>query len=441
MLKRHPLICLFVLVLAGACRSPQKQVAKQMDAVRLEWQTNIAHQAVLPEKALDWPSALAQMLAHNPKLRQARMEVTNSLEELKGTYRDLVPTLNLRSGVTKRLDSLNTTTVDDVTFSADSFFNVPGLVNFAARVYSAKLFYLRAQVASALAEREQTIDLFRAFYGVMETAEEIQKLSVQKATAKALEAIDPFTGHMMQTEMKLRELGNEKELTSLQQRISDLLGSRAFKWRLITNGLPELKYHEKPLPLRDTNRVAQLQMKLVAIELEGAKAQLLGIKMRYWPELNIFVSGPPVMQRNGGQTRYWDSAQVQGSADLYWNIDTRGYISRQLKQTKRYQELQMDRFRQESLALMDRLLFTQTLIDATREQSRRVDKQLAILLAVPPAQNWAALQKYAVDYRNLTQQQLRLRKEMSELNSLFWFMDEEAWPNQPKFTTKIWAEK
>jgi hypothetical protein len=193
--------------------------------------------------------------------------------------------------------------------------------------------------------------------------------------------------------------------------------------------LPALDYQQNPLPLSDTNRVAQLQMRLLAVELEAARAQLLGLKLRYWPELNIFVSGPPVYARRAGTDRFWDSDEVRASADLFWNIDTRGNLTRTIRQTKRQQELQKERYRQESLALMNRLIFTQGLIDAVKEQLQQIQGQLEVLLAVPPAQSYAALEKYSQDYRSLTQQQLQLKRELSELNALFWFVDDLAWNN------------
>ena len=68
------------------------------------------------------------------------------------------------------------------------------------------------------------------------------------------------------------------------------------------------------------------------------------------------------------------------------------------------------------------------LIDAVKDQLDQVQTQLEILLAVPPTQNYGALDKYSQDYRSLTQQQIQLRRELSELNALFWFVDEFAWP-------------
>jgi hypothetical protein len=403
-----------------------------MEGIRTAWSTNYERQINLPPRTVDWPTALEILLKNNPKLRQARIDYTNSVENYRQVFRELIPTLSGRASVSKNLASLNTLTFDDVNFSADSFFSLPGLINYAARIYAAKLVMLRMRTAYELAEREQVIELYRLFTGLVEQMDELQRLKVQRGNAQAMNAIDPFTGHMMETELQTREISALKETRSIHQRAAELFADYSYRWQLVTNGLPDLEYNLHPLPIGDTNRVAQLQMKLFALELEAEHATLLGIKMRYWPELNIFISGPPVYQKISGQSRWWDANQVRGTADVYWQLDTRGYTTRELKQTKRTQAMQRERFEQESLALMDRLLFTQDLMKRTQQQLERTDKEIQFLLGVPPAQNFLSIQKYAEDYRQLIRQQIQLRHELAEFNALFWFMDEQAWPKLSK---------
>lgn len=419
---------LLALICAGC--SPQKKVAQHMNQLRYEWQTNVIYQANLPERVVDWPEAVAIMLENNLKLRQSRIELTNAHESLRQVFKDLIPTLNLRSGISKQITSLNQISPDDVTLSADSFFSIPGVVNFSARLYAARLYYIRAQAAYQLAKREQVVELYRLFYGAAELKEGVDRLEVQRATAQAMEQVDPFGGRIMLTELQSRELGNRREAESLQDRASSLLGSREYQWIFSTNGLPDLRYHEHPLPLTDTNRVAQLQLKLLAVELEAARATLRGMKLRYWPELNIFVTAPPIYQRFAGEEIWWDADDLRLHADLFWTVDTRGNIRRMINQTARQQQMQLARYREETLSLMNRLLFTQELSESVEEQLARVSAQLRLLLAIPVPGDVLAIQKYTHDYRMLTQEQFRLRRELSELNALFWFVDEAAWTNQ-----------
>jgi hypothetical protein len=421
---------LALVLLGGACRSPQQRVDRQMSSLRVEWRSSLLHQAALPERVLDWSAALDQMRQGNLKLRQARVDLTNSHEAVRQIFRDLTPTLNARAGLTKSIEDIPSATVDDVTFSLDSFFNIPGFVSFGARLYAARLFELRSRTAYALVEREQIIDLYKLFWSAQISQAQGAHLENQKRTAVAFQEVDPFSGQLLSTELQLQEIAERREWESLQQRAGDLLGDRSWRWVFVTNGLPELRYASEPLNLADTNTVAQLQMKLVAIELEAARVQLLGMKLRYWPELSIFVTGPPIYQRAFGQERFWDAAQLRASADLFWHLDTRGQIARQLRQTRRQQALQRERLRQETLGLMDRLLFTQNLLTATQDQIRQIDLQLRIMQAVPPAQNFLSLQSYATDYRTLVERQRALLREQAELNTLFWFVDERAW-NDP----------
>jgi len=90
------------LLLAGGCGSPERKVAGQMNNLRALWQTNLTEQTVLAEKVLDWPSAFQLMHDRNLKLRQAATEITNAQESVTQVYKDLIPTLNLRAGATKR---------------------------------------------------------------------------------------------------------------------------------------------------------------------------------------------------------------------------------------------------------------------------------------------------------------------------------------------------
>jgi hypothetical protein len=290
---------------------------------------------------------------------------------------------------------------------------------------------LRAHAARELAEREQIIDLYRLFYQALELNDRDERLATEMATAQAMEQVDPFTGQLMMTQAETVALGQTREQKGLQDRLSEMLGSREYIWVLSPQGLPELRYEEEPLVLTDTNRVAQLQMKLLAVELEAARAQLLGLKLRYWPELNINITGPPWYNRSaGGREVFWDAERLQAAANLTWTIDTRGNLRRQIRQTKALQELQKERYRLESLALINRLIFTQQLIGEVREQLAQVEAQLRVMDAIPPAQTFAALEKFAIDYRNLSEQQMQLRRELSELNALFWFVDDAAWKSE-----------
>jgi len=402
-------------------------VAARLPELQSQWTTNVVRQAALPERTIDWPGAIALLRHRNLKLLSGRMEITNSQESVRQVYKDLIPTLDFRVNTTRTLKSLAGTSLDDIVFRVDSFFNVPGIVNLNARFFSARLTLLRAQMAYELAQREQIIEFYKLLLNFQEVRELSAQFEAEQELASAIAKADPLAGQVLLEELKARRLGLEKQKDTLQASAGDLLGDRDWRWVLQTNGWPTLSYTQQPLPLQDSNRIAQLQMKLVAVELVGAWAQVRGIKLQYWPELTIFVTGPPLYQQSAGMTHFWSLGDVRASADLFWRLDTRGYVSRQLRQARRDQDLQWARLRLETLALMDRLLAAQKLSSIVQEQLQQLQQFLPILEQAIPPQDYAGILKAVETNRSLREQERKLRRDLADLNTLFWFVDEEAW--------------
>ncbi|MDB6068800.1 MAG: hypothetical protein JWR26_5008 [Pedosphaera sp.] len=416
------------LVLLTGCLSPQNKVARELPALHHRWQADVARQSALPERALAWPEALALLQQNNLKLRAARVDITNSQELARQVFRDLIPTINLRSGLSESLKNLPAASINDVTFNIDSFFNIPGVVNFNTRIFAGRLSVLRAQTAFQLAVREQTIDLFKLFLEAGENEEVAAELRSDHLLADAVRKSDELSGQIMLKDIKTRQLALVNAQDDLQTRIGQLLMDQQFRWKLTTNGLPAFTYPDRPLCLSDTNRVAQLQTKLVALELVGAWAQIQGIKLQYWPELTIFVTGPSVFQRVDGKDHFWSSADVIASADFFWALDTRGYVSQQLRLTRRAQDLERAQLLQDSRSLVDRLLSAQRLVGSLTDQIKQLDQLISFLDEIPRDMDLNSILQAAETNRTLRSQRFKLRRDLAELNTLFWFVDEQQWP-------------
>src|SRR5687768_17519923 len=83
-----------VCLLAG-CLSPTKKIAERLPDLREQWQASVIRQIAQPQRVVDWPMALALLQENNPKLRRARLEITNSQELVRQVFKDLLPTVNL----------------------------------------------------------------------------------------------------------------------------------------------------------------------------------------------------------------------------------------------------------------------------------------------------------------------------------------------------------
>ena len=423
------LLCgLFLLLLTAGCYSPAKKVAQNMRDLQLQWQTNVIHQLALPEQTLNWPQALAQLESGNLKLRRGRADITNAHENTRQVIKDLMPTINLRSGVSKSIESLPATSFDDVTFNVDSFFNIPGFVSLSTRLFAAKLVTIRTETFYELSWREQTIELYKLFLSFEDVAATEAQLRRQLSLAQAISRVDVLAGEILLRDATNRFVALEKERIGLQDKAGDLFGNRDFRWRLVSEQMPELRYDSEPLELTDTNRVAQVQMKLAAIEFVAAWARIKGIQLQYWPELTLFITGPPVYQRNaGGNESFWDAGKIRANANFFWRLDTRGQIANQLRQTRRDQELQLTRLRQDALALIDKILAAQKLMGTLREQADQLNQLLPLLSQVPPASDYTGILKATEAAQTLRDQERKLRRDLAELNTLFWFVDETKW--------------
>jgi len=418
-----------VVACACGCLSPKKKVAQSMRDLQFQWQTNVIHQIALPERRLNWPEALVELEGGNLKLRRGRADITNAQANVKQVFKDLLPTLNLRSGVSKSIETLGTTSFDDVTFNVDSFFNIPGFVSLSTRLFAAKLVLLRAEAYYEVSVREQTIELYKLFLSFEEADVTQAQLARQQALAESMARLDSLAGQILLRDVTNRLVALDRDRTSLQDKAGDILGNRDFQWSFVPDQMPELRYDQAPLELMDTNRVALVQMKLAAIEFVAAWARIKGIQLQYWPELTLFITGPPVYQRTvGGTEIFWDAGKIRANANFFWRIDTRGQIANQLKQTRRDQELQLARLRLDALALIDKILAAQKLMGTLREQADQLHQLLPLLSQVPPATDYTGIVKATEAAQTLRDQERKLRRELAELNTLFWFVDETKWP-------------
>jgi hypothetical protein len=170
-------------------------------------------------------------------------------------------------------------------------------------------------------------------------------------------------------------------------------------------------------------------MRLVAIEIAGEWAREVGIKLQYWPEVNFFVTGPALYQRVNGETRTWRPDDIVLRGDFYWRLDTRGYVSRQLKQARREQELQLAQIKLDSLTLINKLLAAQKLILLTREQLDQLHRVIPLVQGAPLPADFAGILSSLALYRNLRDQERKMRRDLADLNAVMWFVDEAKWGN------------
>jgi len=408
------------------CFSAEMRVAEQLPNVHREWQSQVRHQANLQEIEVNWQQAMAQLRVGNLKWRTSRRDVASAKESVSQVYRDLRPSLNVQGGLSRPLLNLPGVTSKDLSFSANSFITLPGVVGFNARKFAADLSLMRAQVAEQIQKRTQVIELYKLTLRSGVNQQNRALAQQQQVMAQRWEALDPVLGRQTMAELRSKETQLELEAQQLQDQIGELLGNRNYRWSIETNSLPVLKNYEQ-FELQETSHVGQLQLLLTAIELAGAKARLQGIRLYRWPDLHLYISGPPIYQRAAGTQHMWDAGQVRANANLFWQIDTRGNIARMARGEKQLQALQRARIRLEAQGLISKLMAAKRMLVKYREEETRLTEQARQLAQVPAPLDFRGWQQLFNAQQVLARERQKLFIQSVELKILFWVIDDEAW--------------
>ncbi len=420
---------LYILVPAlwlTGCFSAEMRVVEQLPNIHREWQTQVRHQANLQEKTVGWSQAVTQLQVGNLKWRTSRHGVASAKEAVRQVYRDLRPSLNVQAGLSRPLLDLPGITSKDLSFSADSFITLPGVVGFNARKFAADLSLMRAQVAEQIQKRTQVVELYKLTLRAGVTRQNLAMAQQQQVMAQRWEALDPVLGRQTMAELRSEETQLELEAQQLQDQIGELLGNRNYRWKIETNSLPVLSNYEQ-FELQETSRVGRLQLLLTAIELAGAKARLQGIRLYQWPDLHLYISGPPIYQRSAGTQHMWDAGQVRANANLFWQIDTRGQIASMARGEKQQQALQRARIRLEAQGMISKLLAAKRMLAKYREEEARLTEQTRQLAEVPAPLDFRGWQQLFNSQRVLARERQKLFIQSVELKILFWVIDDESW--------------
>lgn len=416
-----------MIIFIAGCTTAEIKVHDQETALAETFQTQITEADQHLPTRLGWNAAVAQMLEHNFELQQARDAVITSEERLRQVNKDLIPGAAITGSVTKALTQLGDLNGDDAAFSIYGFFNVPGLIQWRMRYYAGDLELLRARWALELKTRELTIQLRELFLRTELLSQRRRQLALadhwDHATplSLSLDASPPS----LERETTLWNLRREEE--DLLATTAKLLGDSSQQWHLIGTGAPSFNYAENPPDLRDTEHFAQLYRRLLATDLEGARLRQRGIKLQYWPDLQINLSSPPLYQVNQGRTRRWSGDDLVLNLSATVPLDLRGSISQQLRETKRdFARLEI-KIREQTAQTIQTLRQAQTSLTLNARQLQLTEARLDALRGLPSGMNPARARENLERLLSLDQQRTSLLLEKVQLEALFWLLDETKW--------------
>lgn len=434
--------CLAVAVaglLSGCSKmNPQDGAARQLDVVREHWLEEIEFQkaGATHETELDWEGALNLLYRDNLTLLRSREDIKRCRRAIRDVYLDMVvPSLGINGSMTKQVKNLSTLAPKDFKFSFTSYLGLSNIKGFFTSLYTTKLSHLRSVLAYDMAMREQTIELYKTFFEYEQLKFREENHRIQAKIAAQFATVNKRQGSLMVEESEMEAYKLEKDKKAFQVKMNRLLGSRRVNWVLKSEGLPTFDYLKNPLDIYDTEHVNQRGMQLMALELEGARLMLRGLKMQYWPSINPQINFPQLVSGDlQGKTHFFKIKDSSVGLSSYWTLDTRGRIARSIKQFKFERDMQIREARMKAQELIEKLLDAQYMLEKLDKQKGDLGRQWVLYDKLLVTQGLAQYDKILKTRKSLLDRQLQLNQQFADINTLLWMIDERRWPSL-KFET------
>lgn len=419
--------CLFY-----GCKSVRENLDEQYERVEKIYSETYTQSENKQVKELGWSEARGIMLENNLELQQARDSLERAKESRAQIYWDLVPTLRLSTNLSKALSEVGSIDSEDIRFNVFSTINFPGLINLYSRKYTALLSEIKAGWDLKLKKRQLTIRLRELFleYSDFETRKEnVEKTQLWSASENKkpaeLLASTPEEILIEQQAFNLRISENQ-----LSRTISKILGNFKYKWKLKTDGIPELSYVENPLDLNRTDMLGVLLRQKQAADLEALRLTEFSTKLRYFPDLNLGVSSPPLYRVGNGVETGFSADDLVFQASSGFSLDTSLRVTRQLKNVRRQIEFQNRFMREQIREQIQRAFLAQEELALVQRELQLAKLRLETLDAQPRSTELNEIRVYLEKRFVLIGRVSSLQLRKARLEGGFWLLDEEEWKEE-----------
>ena len=318
---------------------------------------------------------------------------------------------------------------EDIRFNVFSTINFPGLINLYSRKYTALLGVIKAGWDLKLKKRQLIIrlrELFLEYSDFESRKENVEKSQLWSASEnkKPAELLTSTPEEILieQQAFNLRISENQ-----LSQTISKMLGNYKFKWRLVVSGIPQLFYVENPLDLNRTDRLGVLLRQKQAADLEALRLTEFSTKLRYFPDINLGVSSPPLYRVGNGVQTGFSADDLVFQASSGFSIDTSLRVTRQLKNVRRQIEFQNRFMREQIREQIQRAFLAQEELVLVAKELGLAKLRLETLDAQPRSTELDEIRIYLEKRFVLIGRVSSLQLKKARLEGGFWLLDEEEW--------------
>jgi len=414
------------MFLSVSCKSVEENLETNEVNLRELWRSNLDKLDNSDEEFVSFTEALEILLESNIDLTTSEMDLFRAENDLKFVYRDLIPKLTLKGGYSEFISGSASVFANGWTYGIDSFFNFAYLQQIPSRLYTSRLSLVRANTSKTLKTRKAVIELYKIFRE-QEMLEKSIEFSLWKDSFKKRLPVEDLAAILFYKDNSSEKVFEEKG-RKLQLRLNDHLSDSSKIWRIRPTQLIKLPYVDQGgLNLELIEHIAQDQIKLMAIELEGARLRSRQIDLQYWPDLNLSVSTPSLFRFSGQSKSLWNTDNIRVGADLIWQLDTRGKIKRQKQEFIREREVQDKVLEKKIVSWLLQLSQVNEQLNTVRTQLKKQQVRWQILNSLSVPTTMSVFQERMQLFEKWWMTSQVLEKEIVELETALWFFDDTQW--------------
>lgn len=265
----------------------------------------------LETRELSWAEALAYADRNNLELRKARNEIRNARRNVKRVFLQLVPLVNLGYYYNRALAGNGENYYsENYDYNINVIFNIPALTRLPVDYYVAELALFRAEKNLEIKRREIFSKIFRA----TRDAE-----TDRRAYELERDAIFGDSAESRRAELdKTREIELHEEWMTLAALFSD--ASR--RWRIAPEDAEKIGSEDFA---RVAAQIDPLVLTLMATELEASRLSQIGIKINYFPTVQVNFYSPSLFSYSGGTNSGFTGRgkDLRMELDFFLQLDTR----------------------------------------------------------------------------------------------------------------------
>jgi hypothetical protein len=424
----------------ASCTSVPERMEEKMPQVRKEWESafSLAREGREVLEIHSWEQAEELFLSSNIDLKEAVDDAVFAERSVSQVYRRLLPEITLLGSLNKAVVDLDGLSFDDVFLVANGFISLPNPIEVRAQSLSAQLHELRSDIGGQLLVRELFASLYRLHRKQLSIDEDQGRLDALKALSEALKEASPSKASDIALEARKLQIEIRLAQNELQEEMGEFFGDGKYRYRFTdTFSPPELTYAGEERTIDALEEFGKLYAVEAAAQLVGMDLQALGIKLKDWPTLRAFTTFPSLYSVQSGDERAGDWESTRIGASISWSTDFRGERKLRKDQVLARHVLQRDRIEQAVQSEAIRLINIQREALEIHEEREKVKRQLSSLSEFVDSEVKRVRRRAMEETNNLNSALTALDDRITEINLLFWTLDDSQWEKPSKVHDSI----